>query len=517
MALALQLTPRMKMWLALAGLLVGASSAQAGPATWCKGGTFDTPNLHELGSDNPARVIRGYVAAECNPTDEVEQQRASIEKARGEWSKKLGMTEGDWADAAAWTAKSTSDDQYKAEPATKDLAAMSPVDQWQTIEDGRTDAFYLADVFEPKLSEAGRLALLRWCDKAIGGKEIVWTVCEADHARFDPDKLAAELRADPHAGEVKQKIRMQAYAFARDEKDRAARLAKVIGSDPVWPKAIEIAGEARDEWKGNAAKLDKYVAATTAMESAWLAKSRAMFEGCDAKTYPLLADATSELPAKAFAKMHDIRDDPYHGFAKAALPLVMTDPLAHIAAIGVVLCGQRKGVAQGLAAALSGTSSLRGPRGLAMKKLTEANLQMDRTDQRIAWPELRHPYRSFANLDSIGAVIKSVKRDGDQLIVTPAPLMVATEDCVQEHAAKQISRIRDDGKVEYDLICDKWSTRKHDMAWPPLKVRIEYEKVLKPGQMISVVNADNGAYDVIAIWPSGSAKQPSWVLGGSVK
>ena len=509
----------MKRWVMMAaasGLFVAAGSAEAAPAAWCKGATFDKPDLHELRSDNPARVIRAYVAAECSPTDEVEQQRAELEKARAEWSKKLGMAEDDWADAVAW-ARSSSDDGYRAELSTKDLAAMSPADQWQVIEDARADPLYLADIFEPKLSEVGRLALVRACTKQISGREIVWTVCQVDYAKLDVQKLATQLRADPHPGDIKQKIRMQAYAFSLETKQRTDAFAKAFGGDPIWMKAIKIAGDARDEWRGNAAKLDKYIATTTAMESAWLAKSRSLLEGCDAKTYPVLADAMSGLPAKAFAKMHDVRDDPYHGFAKTALPLAMTDPLAHVAAIGVVLCGERKGLARSLAAALSATSSLRGPRGYALKKLVEANLQPDRTDQKVAWPVVRHPYESFATLDSIGAVVKSVKRDGDHLIVTPAPLMVATEDCVQEHASKQIARIHDDGKVEYDAICDKWSTRKHDMAWPPLNVRVEYEKAMKPGQMISVVNADNGAYDVIAIWPTANAKQPSWVLGGALK
>ena len=509
------------MLLALASGVVALASgtASAGPAGWCKGAGTDKPDMGDLSSKDADRVIKAFVLAECSPDPEVEAHRADIEKARAVWSKRLGMNESDWADAVAYSGVREYD--IKPDLSTKNFLEMTPIDQWIAIGkaqgdiQGPMDAFYVADVYDAKLSEVGRLALIDECIRQ--DDPILWASCQDDIDKLDYARLYDQVRADAsHGGDIRQKIRMHAYAMPARLKEHADKVAKLKAEDAAWKKAFDIGTSSRTVWATIAAKNAKYLALAAEMESALVAKSRTMFDGCDDKTYPALGEAISTMPAKSFAKMHDVRDDPFKGFAFAALPVAMKNPAVNLAAIAVTLCGQRKSLAAVLGGALSTTSSLRGPRNFAISKMANASLQLDDMSKQIYWPKMRHPYVSGAYLQSAGAHIKSIKKTGDHLTVESAPMMITTEDCVSEHTGKHIERVHDDGRVDYELICDKTAMRKHDISWAPFDVDARYEKLLKVGQVFSAVYGGKGA-DIIAIWSSPSAAAPSWMLGGNLK
>jgi hypothetical protein len=429
------------------------------------------------------------------------------------------MSEGDWSDAVAYS--SVREYEIKPDMTTKKFAEMTPIDQWIAIGkaeadiQGGMDAFYVADIFDAKLSEVGRLELINECIREDDG--ILWASCQEDIDKLDFNRLFDQLRADAnHGGDIRQKIRMLAYSMPARLKEHADKVAKLQAEDPAWKKAFEIGKSSRTEWAALAAKNAKYLALAAEMESAFVAKSRSMFEGCDDKTYTALGEAMSTVPAKTFAKIHDIRDDPSGGFAYKALPLAMKNPAANIAAIGVVLCDQRQGTVRALGGALGSTPSLRGPHNYAISKMADASLQLDDMSKKISWPRMRHPYSGQINLWSAGANIKSVKKEGDHLIVESAPMMVTQEDCVSEHVGKHIERVHDDGRVDYERICDKTAMVKHNVAWAPFKINTRYEKLLKPGLVFSASNGDKDA-DVIAIWSGPNAAAPSWMLGGTLK
>jgi hypothetical protein len=496
-----------------------SGTALAGPPAWCKGAGADRPDMGALSSKDPVDVLKGFVAVECNPDAEVEAHRADIEKARAAWSKRLGMSEGDWADAVAYT--SVRDYEIKPDMTTKKFVEMTPIDQWIAIgkahddSQGGMDAFYVADIFDAKLTEVGRLQLIDQCIREDDG--ILWASCQDDIDKIDYNRLFDQLRADAnHGGDIRQKIRMLAYLMPARLKEHADKVAKLKGEDPAWKKAFDIAASSRTEWATLASKNAKYLALAAEMESAFVAKSRSMYEGCDEKTFPALGEAMSTIPAKTFAKMRDVRDDPFKGFASKALPVAMKTPSVNLASIAVVLCGQRKGLSAILGGALSTTSSLRGPHNFAISKMADASLQLDDMSKKIYWPKVRHPYESGAYLSSAGANIKSIKKHGDHLTVESAPMMVTTEDCVSEHTGKHIERVHDDGRVDYERICDKTAMVKHDISWAPFELNARYEKLLKVGQMFSATYGDKDA-DVIAIWSNANAASPSWMLGGTLK
>ncbi len=519
----------MQKWMIIAATSLIASVANAGAPGWCKEATKSNRNfdVKDLQGSDPADVVRAFVSAECFPTPELEAHRAEIEQARTAWSKRLGMSEGDWADAAAWAAKPDYD--VKVDYSTKELTEMTPIDQWDFMDLASTngarpgpsrppldmDEIYVADVLDAKLSEPARMQLLLFCMK--DDNPMTAAICADDAQKFDQAKLFDQLRADTnHGAEVRQKIRIQAYSFPAKLKDYQDKVAKVKASDPAWKKAFELAAKARTDWAAIAAKNADGLALAARMESAKAFQSRSMYEGCDEKSYAALGKAMSAVPAKTFDKMRDVRDDPFKGFAYKALPVAMKDPAVNLAAIAVTLCNKRESLAKVLSGALTSTPSLRGPRNLAVSKMADANLQPDDMNAKISWPKFRHPYNSGDYLQSAGAVIKSVKKDGDHLTVTSAPMMITTDDCVSEHHGNRIDRIHDDGRVDFELICDKMAKRQHDISWAPFSVSLAYEKILKQGDLFSVVYGVKLS-DVIAVWSGANAAAPKWMLGGTLK
>ena len=405
------------------------------------------------------------------------------------------------------------DYDIKPDMTTKKFVEMTPIDQWIAIgkahadTQGGMDAFYVADIFDAKLSEVGRLALISECIQEDDG--ILWASCQDDIDKIDYARLFDQLRADAnHGGDIRQKIRMLAYLLPAQLKEHAEKVAKLKAEDPAWKKAFEIAASSRTEWATLAAKNAKYLALTSEMESAFVAKSRSMFEGCDDKTYAALGEAMSTVPAKTFAKIHDIRDDPSGGFAYKALPIAMKNPAANIAAIGVVLCNQRVGTARALGGALGSTPSLRGPHNFAISKMADASLQLDDMSKKISWPRMRHPYSGQINLWSAGANIKSVKKEGDHLIVESAPMMVTRRIACRSTSASTSSAsvMMATSTTNESATRPRWSSTTSRGLRSEIDTR--YEKLLKPGLVFSASDGDKDA-DVIAIWSGPNATAPS--------
>ncbi|CAN5711209.1 hypothetical protein BH11MYX1_BH11MYX1_18940 [soil metagenome] len=507
-----------KLLVIVGGVLLAVSSASAGPAAWCKGAKPDEGDLSRLNSKDARDIVLAYVNVECGPTPEVEAHRAEIEAGRAAWSKKLGMVEADWADAVAWAQKNH--DEIKPDLSTKKLSEMTPIDQYAVMFDnnsGDFDAIYLGDVFDAKLSEVGRLEVIHSCIRhhSEGGNEVIWAACAQDIASFNLQKFSDELRADSaHKGEIKQKLRILAFNLANELKDHDKEVKELLASDPAWKKLFELGAQARVEWPAIAAKNAEYLALASDLESAFIAQSRSMFEGCDARTYAALGKAVGELKADTFKKMFDVRMDPFKGFGYQAAPTAMKTPSVFLSSIAVALCNQRKGLAGLLGSALEAVPSLRGPRNYAVGKMEFSGIQLDKVGAKIEKTRLQRPYSSrqaAGYMRSIGAPIKSIKKKDGKLEITPTALMVKREDCVKEHTTNHIDRVVN-GELRYEIQCDKTAMVMHDEAWMPFSIDTRYEGVVKPGMLISVSDQD-----VIAIWPSANATKPSWILAGPIK
>ena len=101
---------------------------------------------------------------------------------------------------------------------------------------------------------------------------------------------------------------------------------------------------------------------------------------------------------------------------------------------------------------------------------------------------------------SSGGVVKSVKKDKDSLIVALEKTTMKQQDCVEEHRTNPVARIRTDGSLDYELICDKFEVVPHDTTGPDVHIRPVFEKLLKQGVLFTAYQSD-----VIAVWPSKTA------------
>jgi hypothetical protein len=514
-----------------------ATEAAAAPPAWCKGAPVEAMDLRGLSSNDARDVVKAFVAAECAPSSEAEAHRGEIEAARQAWSKRLGMTEADWADAVAY-AQTHGDHAIQATLgqatlAARTLAAATPLDQYAVIEKAREsaseiDPLYAADLFEPHLSEAGRLAFLQTTCFHHGqpapvdaygmtGTEAIWAICQADLDRIDVARLFDEVRADTaHDGALKMKLRIAAYELPGRIQRHAAEVQQMQQRDDASRKLFEIATAARGAWASGVGKSTRLLELVLAMDSAAVTGSRKQLEGCGEATAAALADAVSAIPASAFAGMHDVRDDPSGGFATQAGPVLAASPAVVLAAIAFVRCAPDADVSAYLKDLAAVAPPSRGPRNAALARLESARVTYDRIGARLVFPRPR-PYGAN-HLDgtlqgrSTGGAIRSVKRTGDTLTVEHQPLLARTMDCVRSHRTGRVTKIHGDGRVQYEEICDRSELRTHDHRWVPSEVSAKYAAWLKPG----VVFSQSGK-DVIAIWPSASARAPSMVLGGAVK
>src|SRR5580704_2524138 len=145
----------------------------------------------------------------CSNDADVAQHRAELEQARAEWSKRLGMTDADWADVAPFVDANGS---FTFDMSSKDLSQFTPIDQYAAIHSrfgGNVmgpDLLYATDVFDGRMTETGRMAFLEWCidDGSLPRTENEmpkWAVCWSDVEKFDVGKALAEIKADTsHSG-----------------------------------------------------------------------------------------------------------------------------------------------------------------------------------------------------------------------------------------------------------------------------------------------------------------------------
>jgi hypothetical protein len=251
------------------------------------------------------------------------------------------------------------------------------------------------------------------------------------------------------------------------------------------------------------------------MDSAVLSQSRKLLEGCAAPTSTAFVEAVSTIPAKAFAGMHDVRYEPNAGFASTAIPILAASPAIRLAAMAALRCSNDGDRAVLLNAIVDNGAPSRGPRNAALAALLTAKISYDKAGAKLRFPRSKPFGSSYpegaANPRSAGGIVKSVKRTGDTITVELQPMLVRTEDCVRSHDGK-LARIHGNGRLEYESICDKTEKRTHDANWDPIQLAAKYAPLLKPGVLFSSMGSD-----VIAVWPSASAKVPSIVLGAAVK
>jgi hypothetical protein len=302
-------------------------------------------------------------------------------------------------------------------------------------------------------------------------------------------------------------------------KEHAATVQKMFAKDDTYKKVFELVARARTEWLAGAGADARLVDLAQKMDGAWFAQSRKAFDGCEDTTTAALRAEISKVPARSFVGMKDIRDDPFKGFAAGAGPLLVKIPTVALAAGPYILCNEKAGTADMLAAYLQENPGFRGPRTAGITRVMNEKLVLDDLDARVEYPDFNsRPYaRSHGSIGSAGGAIARMQVTGDVITVDLEKLLIKRMECVQDHRTKRISRITADGNVEYERICDKMGMVTHDGTWGAFKIKKSFAPILKKGVVFSSINSKDEGADVIAVWPSKSAELPSLVLGAVVK
>jgi hypothetical protein len=512
-------------------VLIVAAPAMAAPASWCKT-SFEVSSydLGRLRSQDGQEVLPVLARAACSSSPEVEAHRAELEQARAEWGAAYGMEDADWADMVAFLGVTSF--SFKPDFSTKSLADFTPIDQYAAIrepfeDNGHeiSDALYIADALDGSLSQVGRLAFLEDCVRrgsfSFGEPDPVeWALCQADIDAFDLKKLYEELRADKaHDAATRAWLRMRAHDLPAAVGEIAAKKAALVKKDSEYGKLFSVAAKAREAWRKEVGTNSALLALVGSTDSGRLFHSRKLLDGCEAKTADALGRAVATLPAKAFVGMHDDRENPYKGFAYRAGPLLARTPLVSLAAVAYIECRPNSGAADFLATAILGSPGARGPRSAALAAIMGETFTFDDTSKKGLQfrPLGGRPYNSSGGANgSAGGVVKSVKTAGSALTVALEKTTAKQWDCVKEHRGR-LSRIRNDGSLEYEIICDGTKLVMRDTTWGDFHLAAAWEKWLKPGVVFSSTSKGGEPGDVIAIWPDKNASAPSMVLGARVR
>lgn len=499
--------------------------------SWCGKKTFEanSADVNALRRTEPDYIVRTVVTLLCSSSSDAVPVHGKAEELRKEWGKKLGMSDADWADAVPFV--DNRDGNYpKVELSTKVIGQFTPMDQWWAIREGlkagdiSAQGVYVADAMHGGLSEVGRMAFIEFCLKERLEHEEMprHAMCAGDIAAWDPAKFATQLRGDSaHDGGTKMLLRLRALELAEKLGAYQAERDKMFKKDDAYKKMVEVANKGRAEWEKGVGTNASLLELMQAMDSATLSGSRKLFAGCEEKTQAALTAAIGKLPAKAFAGMTDVRDDPFGGFAKKAGPVLVNNPEVNLAANAWAQCHRQTATADFLMASLQEVPGSRGPRAAAYAALLNEKFVFDDVNARPPrFPSFYDdvPYRrSGGSLSSAGGVVDKVTSGKDSATVALQKTTAKRVDCIKSHRTGRVTRINSDGRLDYEAICDKSAVVTYDTTWTDFKVNLAHVPLLKKGVVFSATNHNNGPFDVLAIWKDKNATVPMLVLGAKVK
>lgn len=503
-----------------------SATAQAEPG-WCKSaeGKLNVygPLEDVYTEQDPLDAVYSLVAAICFPDEDARRDLKKLEATRQEWSKRLAMSEDDWADAAVWASHGQGERNAPSlYPRDTKMAwsQWSPVDQYggilnSTMGDSSrvVDAAYLTDAFGAKLSEAGRLAYITVCLGSNAGV-VEMAMCQPDIAALDSKKLSVELRADTaHDGYQRMIVRIAAYQLAPKLKQRAADVKALVAKDPGYAKMFGLAEGARKDF----AKVDgKLLELLGTMDDARVTNSRKASEGCGEKTWEAWKGVVSAIPAKSFGALHD---EPGNSFLEQAMALVIGSPNGYLASMSLYLCGavteKEDYLIRILGSALSRWPGFRGPRTAAHTAILTAGITLDDRDARIEYPDVGRPWIEGSGSSGGGGTgeVAAVKAKGATTTIELAKVKTKQTECTKGHQTNRVTQIRSDGSLVYEYVCQATKVVViNEPPAPPQTVNSRYAAGLKKGMFVHVTE------DVVTVtYPKNGATNPSFVAGIPVK
>lgn len=497
-----------------ASLLIAASasSAMADVPAWCAkaDGRLDSNSKDAITGKDSSWALYYLVGATCKPDQEAQTLTKELAAARAKWSKKMDMTEQDWADVAEWASQDQGSRMNPRVPHEKKNAwsKLSPVQQFGLIAGDFNDdgPAYSADALGGKLTEVGRFAWIHKCLNARDDEQpVVWAMCQPDIDAFDRKKFANEVRMDTAVtGSQRMAMRFLIEDYDQRIKDHAEAVKKLFAKDAGYQTVFKTAAQGYNDF----AKTDAAMIQLAAdMEDARITNSRKAFEGCSDRAWPAWKKAVSAIPAKKFANFK--REPGDENEIVQAAGVIASDPAGYLATVSLYICeglGGERGKMDYLIKAIGNTSSrwpgYRGPRTSAQTAVMANGVTLDDRDAKIDYPSARHAWME-QNMSSGGGgrgVVASVKVTGDKAVVTFKKEFEKQEQCTNWKSSNRITQITSSGSIIYESWCTASKSVTVDRSFGPQTVKARYVEGLKPGMVFTntedvagVVYAKNGA------------------------
>lgn len=526
------------------GLLAEAKAAPA----WCAGAAdqrIDTSGSIEetfKDAEDPRNTLKNLVGRICKPDGEAREHQKELEAARQRWSKRLDLTEAEWADVADYATLgqgermngrvsiNTNEQELGIGDSLKrPWSGLDPIDQYALliVDSGASgdlslDKSYLADAFGAKLSETGRFAYVQRCVDGSRNGPVDWAMCQRDVERLDFKKISAELRANKaYRGADKIRIRIEMDELKPRLPAHAAKVKKLIASDPGYAKVFELAAATAEEWTGRYQSNAALLALVSGMDDARATRSRKAFAGCQDKTWEAWQAALSEIPASKFEGMQDDRENGISFLDLAMGPLV-TSPEAYLAGVAMMTCesgvadrGEEQDVlVRTLAGATQRWPGFRGPRNATQTAILVAGIELDDRDAKLEQPSVHREFARYNGSRSGGGagVIGKLKPADKKTTVEFKKQMVKQVQCAQSKRTNRITQIRANGELVYETRCVKNETVVVDKSDAPQTVNPRYLGGVKPGMFASITEDV-----VIAVWAKPGAAKPTMMFGAKLK
>ena len=537
----------MKLAFALTTSLVAASAghALAAPAVWCGQGVgeqFDVAEpdgRFEYNSDADdvadERGLDAIVGASCSTMMRDDQQRyhAQLEAARARWSKRLHMTEADWADAGEWIRENTSMRYYDGVAMKLDDRAtysdLGPLAQFIVLgthgpeHPNWTMPDYEADALGPRLTQAGLVGYVSQClrDDPGGGIDAPrWATCWQDAEAIDLDKLNAEIRASHEGANGIDRMRLRIVAFelvAKKLPEARKRLADAEKHDDSIAKLFEVAASARKAWRDQAPSLRAALALQDKLDDAALKNSRnAHLDDCAKAARGELDAVVKAMPVASFGdlglkKRQDGAIAPAYERAVAA---VVSTPAGYLAATAISACASLTNKPVQLADALDPRGiAYRGERTAAMTAMMLSGIQPDDRGKRFEYSAAVAPAWTAGRAENLSGrgKLSNVTKVGDHVHLAFTAMMDKVTYCDNYRETNHILGIDSNGTFRYEMVCTAHKTEIVNKASAPFDVDLADGAALKAGMYVAYVDG------VMLAWNKPGDKTPVLVFGVPVK
>ncbi len=357
-------------------------------------------------------------------------------------------------------------------------ASWSPVQQYKKLlADDSYSALIMADELGDRLSQAGRLAVVRTClapAHETASSAALWAICEADVEALKLDAALAELKKEGIDKDVRAKVLEEGKKALEQARAIGAAVATAAKDDPGVAAIVAIGKTARSEWRDFASAHAGELATLAALQDLMRDNKNGLAGDCVAKTYEPFA----KVVRKTTFSQGQIGPSPL-AFYVNSLPKTME---AHVAALAWGACAalvDRSGAAMSPAAGTTiGATGWgrrarrflrRGPRSLTLAKLFDEKFEPKFADRSLRMEKMTQPYGEYhvggpGNIDGtpLRSVVAKLIKNGDTTTVKGKDYM--GEECANWQDTNKIYSVDSNGTVHYEKKCTRYERVRYEAS-----------------------------------------------------